>query len=190
MRASLFVTSVAVLAGALVASAGNRSEPTVSVREHEGAYVVEARFSVPESAAVVHEVLTDYANIPRFMPDVRSSEVLARDQGYARVEQEAVSKFMLFSRRVHLVLDVDEEAGVIRFRDRCKKSFERYEGTWTIAAGADRTEIAYELSARPAFAVPEFVLRKLLNRDSRLMIDRLRTEIAARAESMTAATQD
>jgi hypothetical protein len=124
------------------------------------------------------------------MPDVRTSEVLEREDGYARVEQEAISRFMLFSKRVHLVLDVDEGAGVIRFRDRCKKSFEQYEGGWTITADAGHTEIAYELIARPAFAVPEFVLRKLLNRDARVMIDRLRAEIAARGESTPAAVRD
>ena len=190
MMRCMFTTSLALVAATLVASAATQDDPVVSVREHGGIYSVEARFSVPESASIVRGVLTDYANIPRFMPDVRTSAVLEREEGYARVEQEAISKFMLFSKRVHLVLDVDEGAGVIRFRDRCKKSFERYEGAWTITADAGRTEIEYALIARPAFAVPEFVLRKLLNRDARVMIERLRAEIAARGESTPAVSQE
>jgi ribosome-associated toxin RatA of RatAB toxin-antitoxin module len=181
MMARIFAASVTVVAATLVAGASAQDDAAVSVREDQGTYLVEARFSVPEPASIVREVLTDYPNIPRFMPDVRTSEVLERDEGYARVEQEAISKFMLFSKRVHLVLDVDEGAGVIRFRDRCKRSFVQYEGVWTIAAREGRTEIGYELNAQPAFGVPEFVLRKLLNRDARVMIERLRAEIAARA---------
>jgi hypothetical protein len=180
MRARVLVTAITILSAALAAAAAD--EAVVSVRQTgDGAYTVAARFSVAEPADVVRAVLTDYANIPRFMPDVRASDVVEREDGYARVEQEAVSKFLLFSKRVHLVLDVEESANVIRFRDRCKKSFRAYEGAWTIVERDGQTEIAYELSAVPAFAVPEFVLRKLLNRDARVMIERLRTEIASRA---------
>lgn len=181
MRRRLFAASVVIAASMLVAGAAAQDDAAVSVREHSGAYIVEARFNVPEPAPIVRGVLTDYANIPRFMPDVRSSEVLEREDGYARVEQEAISRFMLFSKRVHFVLDVDEGADVIRFRDRCKRSFVKYEGAWTIAELEGRTEITYELNAQPAFSVPEFVLRKLLTRDARSMIDGLRAEISSRA---------
>ena len=181
MTTRLFLTSVAIFTAALVAGAVTQDDPVISVRETSGTYVVAARFNVPAPTSVVREVLTDYANIPRFMPGVRTSEVLERDDGYARVEQEAISKFMLFSKRVHLVLDVDEGAGVIRFRDRCKRSFVQYEGAWVMTEQDGRTEITYELNAQPAFSVPEFVLRRLLNRDARVMIERLRAEIAARA---------
>ncbi len=183
MMARFLVTSVAILGATLVAGAATQEDPLVSVRENSGTYVVAARFSVSAPASVVREVLTDYANIPRFMPGVRTSEVLEREDGYARVEQEAISKFMMFSKRVHLVLDVDEGAHVIRFRDRCKRSFVQYEGAWTITALPGGTDITYELNAQPAFGVPEVVLRKLLNRDARVMVERLRDEIAARAIS-------
>ena len=179
MVARVLLTSVAVVGATLVTSAATQDDATVAVRETNGTYTVEARFSVVEPASIVRAVLTDYANIPRFMPDVRTSEVLERDEGYARVEQEAVSRFMLFSKRIHLVLDVDEGAGVIRFRDTCKKSFVLYEGAWTIAERDGKTDITYELNAHPAFSVPEFVIRKLLSRDARVMIDRLRTAIGA-----------
>jgi hypothetical protein len=106
-----FITAVALVAASLTPAAAAMPPQVTSVRERDGVYTVTARFEVPESAAVVHDVLTDYANIPRFMPDVRTSRIVERAAGYARVEQEAVSKFMLFSKRVHLVLDVEEGPG-------------------------------------------------------------------------------
>ena len=64
-----------------------------------------ARFLVDQPPSVVLAVLTDYEHIPRFMPDVRTSIVRSEAIGRAVVEQEAVSGVMMFSKRVHLVLE-------------------------------------------------------------------------------------
>ena len=163
-------------------TAGAAQAPAVVVRSPgDGVYAIVARFSVPQPAAVVQAVLTDYPNIPRFMPTVRTSRVLEQADGRVRLEQEAVSKFMMFSRTVHLVLDVEESDGSIRFRDGCHKSFVVYDGSWTITPQANGTDLVYELTAKPAFGVPGMVLKRLLERDSREMIDGLRAEITARA---------
>jgi len=175
-----------LFAAAVVATwtmtAGAAQSPAVAVRTAgDGVYAISARFTVPEPAAVVQAVLTDYPNIPRFMPSVRTSRVLEQTDDHVRLEQEAVSKFMMFSRTVHLVLDVEESDGMIRFRDGCHKSFVVYDGSWTITSQGSGTELIYELAAKPAFSVPGMVLKRLLERDSREMIDGLRAEITARA---------
>jgi hypothetical protein len=163
-----------------VTPASAQARPDVTVHESGGIYRVAATFSVPQPAAVAMEVLADYGEIPRFMPDVRTSTVLERADNYAVVEQEAVAKFLMFSKRVHLVLEVHQAPGSLRFRDRCGNSFSSYEGRWTVTEVDGRTHIAYALTARPAFEVPEFVLRRLLKRDSTRMIRLLTAEIAAR----------
>ena len=86
----------------------------------------------------------------------------------------------MFSKRVHLLLEVCEGAQTVRFRDASGRSFVRYDGAWHIARQAEGTVISYELNAQPAFSVPEFLLRRLLGRDAKVMIERLRTEIAKR----------
>jgi len=181
MPRRLVMTGAALFVAALGNAAAAVDEPVISVRETGGAYTVSARFTVAAPAALVRDVLTDYENIPRFMPEVRRSLVLERGPGHARVEQEAVSSYMMFSKRVYLVLDVEEGPGVIRFRDACNRSFAQYEGSWTFTVLGDVTEVSYELTAQPTFSVPGFVLRRLLNRDAGVTIDRLRTEISARA---------
>ena len=156
--------------------------PHVQVSEARGLYTDKASFTVPQAPELALAVLSDYEQIPRFMPGVRTSRVRERAPGRLIVEQEAESRFMVFSKTVHLVLEVTESGGAIRFVDRCGKSFTTYEGAWraqTIDGGA---LITYELSAQPAFDVPEFILKRLLKRDSGEMIDRLRREIAARAQ--------
>lgn len=84
-------------------------------------------------------------------------------------------------RRDLLTLEVTQDGDTIRFVDRCGKSFTRYEGKWRVIQRNGGTTVTYELTARPAFDVHEFILKRLLKRDSGEMIDRLRREIAARA---------
>ena len=170
-----------LLFGGAAAAAGQHANPAVTVQDNGGVYRVEARFAVPHPASIVFTVLTDYQAIPRFMPDVRRSVVLARTHGRATVEQEATARFLMFSRRVHLVLDVIEAPTTIRFRDRCGRSFNQYEGFWQIEPAENGATITYRLDARPVFDVPEFVLKRLLKRDAERMIARLESEIAARS---------
>ena len=158
-----------------------QEDTTVNVNGSGGLFRVAAAFTVPQAASFVRAALIDYPEIPRFMPEVVSSTVLERVDDRTVVEQEAVARFMMFSKRVHLVLEVQEGGAVIHFTDRCGKSFTHYEGTWTFTERDGRTYVTYELAANPSFEVPEFLLKRLLKRDASQMIERLKTEIAARA---------
>lgn len=185
-RARRFAVAAAVAlatlcSGDLTASDGSGAAPQVSVREDRGVYTVAARFEIPQSAAQALAVLSDYERIPRFMPEIRTSVVLSRTAGRILVEQEAISRFMMFSKKVHLLLEVTQDDSSLRFVDRCGKSFTTYHGAWRATSSGGGTAVTYELTAKPAFDVPEFILKRLLKRDSVQMIDRLQREIAARA---------
>lgn len=171
---------VALPGARLAAAADPAPSPQVSVREERGTYRVTARFEVPQPPGTVLAVLSDYEAIPRFMPDVKKSVVVDRSPGRLVIEQEAVSKFMMFSRQIHLVLEVSEASGSLQFVDRCGKSFKSYEGAWRVEPKGPGSVVNYELSAQPGFEVPEFILRRLLKRDSARLIDRLRIEFASR----------
>jgi carbon monoxide dehydrogenase subunit G len=177
---------VAVL-GSTTRIAASDQVPAVEVTETAGLYRVSATFTVDEPTRAALAALTDYPGIPRFMPEVELSSVVARRSDGVLVEQAAVAKFLMFSRRIHLLLDITERPGSVSFRDTCGQSFEHYDGSWTVEASGGRTHITYALAAKPAFDVPEFLLRRLLKRDAVRMIARLRTEIAARAARPTPA---
>jgi carbon monoxide dehydrogenase subunit G len=172
--------AVCVLIQASRATAASAPDD-LTVREEKGVYTVMARFTVDQPPSVALTVLTDYEHIPRFMPEVRTSIVRERAAGWAVVEQEAVSHIMLFSRRVHLVLEIEEQGEALTFSDRCGQSFAQYEGAWRLSARDGHTMIIYELTADPLFGVPAFMLKRLLERDSGEMIERLQREIKARA---------
>jgi ribosome-associated toxin RatA of RatAB toxin-antitoxin module len=176
-----FLVAVMVVAGLVSTHAApNDEEYGVAVSEKAGIYTVSANFVVPEPSHSVLTVLTDYPSIPRFMSQVRTSAVRERSEGHAVVEQEAIARFLMFSKRIHLVLAVEEFPTALHFRDVSGKSFERYEGAWRVEPRADRTRVEYELTAKPAFSVPEFLLQRLLKRDAAQMLKGLQAEIARR----------
>ena len=176
----LFVSALLVAIAGTGTFADPLSAPAVGVTEAGGVYSVTAAFAVSEPPHTVIAVLTDYERIPHYMPDVQVSRIIERTAAGVVVEQEAISKFMLFSKRVHLVLDVSEEAGAIRFKDRSGRSFESYEGAWLISQHDSMTVVDYQLTAKPSFEVPAFVLKRLLKRDAAQLIDRIKAEITAR----------
>ena len=179
--AALFLLLQAALAVA------EPSLANVTVREEKGVYTVIARFLVDQAPSVALTVLTDYEQIPRFMPDVRTSMVRERGTGWAVVEQEAESRLMMFSKRIHLVLLIEEQPDALIFRDRCGQTFVRYEGAWRLSSENGHTVITYELTAEPSFDVPGVILKRILRRDSGRMIVSLQREIAARAAIRDAA---
>jgi Polyketide cyclase / dehydrase and lipid transport len=73
---------------------------------------------------------------------------------------------------------VQADANAIRFRDCSGRSFSRYEGAWRLERQDGRTVVRYDLTAQPSFDVPAFLLTRLLRRDAKQMIERLRLEIA------------
>jgi len=86
------------------------------------------------------------------------------------------------SARPHLLRDSDGAGHTLQFKDKSGKSFVRYEGSWRLSSERGRTVISYALVAKPAFSVPEFILSRLLKRDSTRMIAALQAEIARRAK--------
>lgn len=182
LSGALGVIVLAAASLAQVRAADKASASQVAVHEARGVYTVAARFTVPQAREIAHAVLTDYERIPSFMPDVTTSVVRERSAGRAVIEQEAVPRVMMFSRRVHLVLEVSEQRDAVRFRDASGRSFTEYEGAWLLSEHDGQTTVSYELRAKPSFAVPEFLARRLFKKNAVHMIERLRAEIAARAQ--------
>lgn len=180
-RSFLTAAALCLLLPSLAASASPAA--TVTVREQGGIYTVAAEFVVEQPQSVVWSVLTDYEQIPRFIPGVHTSVLRNRTTGRALVEQEAVASVMVFAKTVHLVLEIDERPDSLTFHDRCGRSFVKYDGAWRFYPKEGLTTIAYELVAKPTFDVPSFMLKRLLRRDSAEMIANIRREIVTRANA-------
>lgn len=170
----------AVIAWLLAANLNASSQ--VKVTEDAGVYTVSAWFTVPQTPSAAFAVLTDYENLPRFMPGLKKSVLVERSASTVILEQDAVAKFLTFSKNIHLRLQTVEQDHTLHFKDTSSKSFSQYEGSWRISTRGAETLITYDLTANPSFAVPQFLLRRLLSRDADHMIDALQKEMAARSK--------
>ena len=156
---------------------------TVVVRRGERGIEVEGRCRLRAMPAAAWAVLTDYEDLERFVSSMRDSRVTARDSGYVLVEQAAVGRVFLFSRRMRTVLKVREEPPArIDFEDVLKRDFASYRGAWRIEDFGNEVEIVYELEARPTFRVPDAVARNAFQRAVRELIGQVGAEIEIRAE--------
>ena len=70
---------------------------SVRVEIQDGVVRIEAEAIIPASAREVWDVLTDFEHIPRFISNVKSSKVLARNGNVVRVAQTGKAGFGPFS---------------------------------------------------------------------------------------------
>lgn len=127
-------------------------------------YELEGRFTAPVSRETAWAVLTDYANIPAFVPSMRHSRIKERVEGSTLLEQESVGTAFIFSHTVRVLLKVREEPlQRISFQDTANLCFESYEGEWRLEdAPGEGTAVAYRLKVVEGPALPRFVPKSVV----------------------------
>lgn len=111
-------------------------------------------------------VLTDYANLSRFIPNLESSRQLWRRGNRVGLEQVGCQQFcgLRFSARVELELEEDPGAGELRFQ-MVRGDFRRFEGAWRIASGAEASSLLYELTVQGKPGMPIGLIEQRLRDD-------------------------
>ena len=169
----------------LLVSVSAHAAPAVLVsRQGPAELQVESRCRVSAPLSTVWAVLTDYDRIDDFVSSIRESRTKERNQSHALVEQVAVGRLLIFSRRLHVLLDVHEEENVgIHFEDKLGRDFLVYKGSWQLVPHGDQIEITYRLTARPNFRVPDLVARGVFRRAASGLMGEVEAEILRRAEA-------
>lgn len=143
---------------------------------------VEGRFPTQASVQTVWSVLTDYDSIERFVSSIRDSRMTRRADDSVFVEQQAVGRLLLFSRRLSASLRIVEvPRRRIEFEDLLHKDFRTYRGEWRIEESATGTTVIYRLEADPSFPIPDFVARGLFRGTARELLSQVRSEIERRS---------
>jgi len=153
------------------------------------AYRLEGRFRVEASRQAVWDVLTDYSHMTQFVPSLRRSEVVERRPHGVLLKQEALGQVWMFSRKIHVLLEVTEEPlSEISFEDVSHQDFEYYKGTWQITDAGKNQEIVYHLETKRTFAAPNFLAEGALKENARNLLAEVRTEILRRGHSHLSGT--
>ena len=111
-------------------------------------------------------VLTDYANLHCFIPNLQSSRLLWRRGNRVALEQVGSQQFcgMRFSARVQLELNEDPEHGRLRFR-MLDGDFRSFEGSWCVGADATSSWLLYELTVQGKPGMPIGLIEQRLQQD-------------------------
>src|SRR3954465_12745292 len=102
-----------------------------------GTYRLEGHIKVAGPPYDAWRVLTDYEHISKFVSSLRKSTVKDSTTDRVLLEQEALGKEFVFSKKIRVVLQVTEiPYKRIMFEDVSHEDFAFYEGSWEIHNGA------------------------------------------------------
>jgi len=127
-------------------------------------------------------VLTDYANLSRFIPNLASSRLLWRRANVVGLEQEGAQTFigLRFRARVQLELTEELEQRQLRFV-MVKGDFRRFEGSWEIGQDARGTTLLYELTVQGCAGMPIGLIEQRLREDLAANLRAVQQEALRRA---------
>ena len=125
---------------------------------------VQLKSSIP--AELFWNVLTDYAHLSDFIPNLSSSELVMRDGETVRLQQVGSQQLlgMRFSAQVLLELREFKTDGVLRFQ-MLKGDFRRFEGSWQVRTLPEGSSLLYELTVQGCLGMPIGLIEERLRDD-------------------------
>lgn len=169
---ALFMASVSIPAAAQL---------TVQVARQEGAFQIEAGLVVAVARRVAWNVLSDYDNLARFVPGMRSSRIVSGPGEPLLLEQKGESGLLLFKVPIEVVSRVEEAPfDTIRFQS-VGGNLKNQKGEWALATHDHGTRVSYRADISPGFSLPPLIGPAVVGRDVRLMLEAVEREMLRRA---------
>ena len=124
----------------------------------------ELKSSLP--VQLLWDVLTDYENLSRFIPNLSTSELIQRQGQTVRLQQVGSQQLLglRFSAQVQLELTEYRQDGLLQFR-MVKGDFRRFEGAWQIRQRPDGSSLLYELTVQGCLGMPIGLIEERLRDD-------------------------
>lgn len=178
------VLGAGVAFAALIGVAQAAEDARVRVERIEGGVEIRAEAEIDASPALVWETLTDYEQLPNFIPGLATSKVLERRGMRLVIEQTGESRFLLFSFPISVRLEVIESPpGGITSR-AIAGNLRRVNGRYEImsAFGPDRVLLRYAGILEPEFDLPPLIgtiaLRSMVREQFAAMVAEIRRRAA------------
>lgn len=128
---------------------------------------VEVALGLPVDHDVVWAVLTDYENMPRFVPDIRATRVSSAGRGRTRVAIEGLARFLFMDFPINTTVDaIYHPAGTIAI-DSVAGNL-AINGVVRVLAEGGYTRVDYRVRIAPDFWLPpligDFLIGRLIKR--------------------------
>lgn len=176
----------AVLAGWMAAPAAADPGLRVSADSSFGVITINAELLVPADARTAWAVLTDYDNLARFVPEMKSSRVTSAPGQPKRVEQIGKSGMLSFFTPEYIVFQIEETPFErIRF-NKVAGDVKSMRGEWLIVGDGNPVKVFYRARIVPSVPLPPLLGATMIEMDVEDKLAAIRREIARRAFSARA----
>jgi ribosome-associated toxin RatA of RatAB toxin-antitoxin module len=130
---------------------------TVEARREGGAVIVEARAWLRADLEVAWDVLTSYDRYAEFIPDLKSSRIMARSGNTVIVEQKGQVGFFLFHFPMEVTLSVTEQPRSGIASHAIAGTFREMTGSYGLVPDGDGLRFTYSGRIVPDFILPPLV---------------------------------
>lgn len=156
----------------------------------KGTYRLEGHIRLNASPYEVWRVLTDYERISNFVSSLRKSAIKESSTEKLLLEQEALGREFIFTKRIRVILQVTElPYRRIIFEDTSHDDFTFYEGSWEIRPVTGGLDVLYRLSCQRKFMVPNALAKDALKKSATELLSEVYQEIVRRSKTDTSATK-
>lgn len=138
------------------------TEPAIEVNRQDGAVVLDIRYRVPVSSREAWAVLTDFENMPGFVPNLESSKVLRRSGSTLDVEQKGSIQVGMLpihyesTRRIEIV-------PYRSIRSRTLSGDTRLESVMALTPAGKDTLLSYHATAVSNLPLPDSLLESYVS---------------------------
>lgn len=145
------------LLAAHVGAASGAEDLAIEVERVGERFLVRARATLAAPAPLAWQVLTDYDNLPRFIPGLSSSRVQVRAGNRAMLEQKGEARFLVFSFPIEVRLEVRESPHDWIASRAVAGNLKRMNGRYELVRDGATLRLRYTGELEPAFDLPPLV---------------------------------
>lgn len=113
---------------------------------------------------VAWTVLSDYDQLAKFIPDIKSSRVLSRHGNVVRVEQKGDVGFLFYKEQVNVLLEVQEDPPNRISARGLEGNVRGLETRYELSSSASGVRLDYSGRFDPDFAIPPLIGMPIVNR--------------------------
>lgn len=129
----------------------------VEARRDGEAVLIEAVARIAADRATAWEVLTGYDRYAEFIPDLKTSRILARSGNTAIVEQKGEAGYFLFHFRMEVTFSVTEEPSRAITSRAISGTFKEMTGGYVLADEGELLRLDYSGRLVPDFRLPPLI---------------------------------
>jgi ribosome-associated toxin RatA of RatAB toxin-antitoxin module len=154
-RRALLVATLCLTWQTTVIAADGRD--SVRAWRDDDAVIVQAEAHLDAPVQTAWRVLTGYEHYPEFIPDLKSSRVLARAGNTAIVEQKGEAGFFLYHFPLEVTFSVTEVPGNTVSSRAISGTFREMIGTYVLTETNPGVRLVYTGRLVPAFPLPPLI---------------------------------